>query len=143
MASLANYLPAKCQRGILMLANLVIWGTSATVDSSPVGLWSENWGDPDGRYRNIQSVSRRSVHSGRLLRIIHRPRSRRARGGRAGTCASGVAGGRPDHNGSRNMVDALHRHARPRRADSHGIPHRIYPPLARPGDPPNPRPPFP
>jgi hypothetical protein len=34
------------------------------------------------------------------------------RGGRPGTCASHVAGGGCDHNGTRNMVDALHRHAR-------------------------------
>jgi NO-binding membrane sensor protein with MHYT domain len=26
-------------------------------NSSPVGLWSENWGNPDGRYRNIRSLS--------------------------------------------------------------------------------------
>jgi hypothetical protein len=51
-----------------MSANQVICGTSAftdapltlpavfageSADSSPVGLWSENWGNPDGRYRNI------------------------------------------------------------------------------------------
>jgi hypothetical protein len=33
----------------------------------------QNWGDPDGRYRNTQSVSRRSFHSGGRLRVLHRP----------------------------------------------------------------------
>ena len=33
-----------------------------------------NWGGPDGRYRNTRSVSRRSVPSGRFLRVLHRAR---------------------------------------------------------------------
>src|SRR5712691_7580489 len=100
-----------------------------SADASPTGLWSENWGDPDGRYRNTRSVPRRSVHSDRLLRLLHRPRSRRAGGGRPGTCASRVAGGGRDHNGRRNMVDALRRHARLHHADTDVLRYRIDPPF--------------
>jgi hypothetical protein len=60
---------------------------------------------------------------GRLFRVLHRPRSRRARGGRPGTCALRVADGGRDHNGRRNMVDALHRHARLQHADTDVLRH--------------------
>src|SRR5260221_14592674 len=53
----------------------------------------QNWGGPNGRYRNTQSVSRRSFHSGGRFRVLHRPRSRRARGGRPRSCASWLGGG--------------------------------------------------
>ena len=104
------------------------------VDSSPVAPWSENWGNPDGRYRNIQSVSGRSLRSDRHLRVVHRPRSRRSRGGRPRTCASGMASSCRGRNGRRNMVDALHRHARLRHADTDVIRHRNDRPFARCGD---------
>ena len=88
-----------------------------TADSSPVRLWSE-LGRSNGRYRNIRSVSRRPVYSGRLRRVLHRPRSQCARKARAGICTSRVAGGCRAHNGRRNMVDALRRHARVYHADT-------------------------
>src|SRR5437879_4448290 len=101
---------------------------------SPIGLWPRNWGDPDGRYRNTRSVSRRAVHSGRVCRVLHRPRSRRARGGGPETCASRVARGGRDHNGRRNMVDALRRHARLQHANTDVLRHRIDRPFARGSD---------
>src|SRR5258707_852688 len=90
----------------------------------------QNWGDSDGRYWNTQSVSRRSFHSGGRLRVLHRPRSRRARGDRPRTCASCVAGCGRDHNGRRNMVDALRRHARLHHAHTDVLRHRIDQPFA-------------
>src|SRR6266851_5088799 len=135
-----------------MLANQVMRGMSANVGLqcapmtwpaalagepaalSPAGLWFENWGVPDGRYRNTRSISRRSVYSGRLLRVLHRPRSQRARGGRPGTCAARLVGSGCDYNGRRNMVDALHRHARFRHADTDVVRHRTDHSFAPGGD---------
>src|SRR5229473_2455730 len=94
----------------------------------------QNWGGPDGRYRNIRSVSRRSVYSGRLLRVLHRPRSQCPRGARPGICTSRVAGGCRAHNGRRNMVDALRRHARVYHAVTDVLRHRSDHPFARGGD---------
>jgi len=93
-----------------------------------------NWGGPDGRYRNTRSVSRRTVHSGRFLRIVHRPRSQWACRSCQGICAQRVAGGCRDHNGRRNMVDALRRHACLHHADTDVLRHRIDHPLAGGGD---------
>src|SRR5207244_10560492 len=47
-----------------------------SADASPTGLGSDDWDDPDDRYRNTRSLSRGSVHSRRLLRVLHRPPSR-------------------------------------------------------------------
>src|SRR5215471_9878102 len=89
---------------------------------------------PNDRYRNIRSLSRYSFHSGGRLCVLHSPRCRQARGGDPGTCASRVAGGGCDHNGRRNMVDALHRHARLHHADPDVLRHRIDRAFAHGGD---------
>ena len=91
-------------------------------------------GQPDACYRNTRSVPRRSIHPGRLLRVLHRPRSGRARGSRPGAGPSPVAGRRRDHDGRRHMVDALRRHARVHRAGTARLRPRRDRPLPPGGD---------
>src|SRR5258708_108306 len=130
-------LRGKSRRSILLPPNQGMWGNVGKVGllvrprTLPAALQGsggvrrppvsgpKNWGDPDGRYRNTRSVSRGSVHSGRLLRVLHRARSQRARRGGPGTGASRLAGSGCGHNAGRHMADALHRHPRLPHAGTH------------------------
>src|SRR3546814_7732442 len=93
-----------------------------------------NGDDLDGRYRNIRSVSRCPVHPGRLLRVLHGPGSRRARGADPRTHAGHLADGGRAHHGRRHMVDALRRHARLRAADADVLRYRLDRPFPHAGD---------
>ena len=99
------------------------------------GLWFRKLGPiPMVVTGTHDPYSRRTVHSRRLRRVVHRPRSRRARGGRPRTCAARMAVGGRDHDGKRNMVDALRRHARFHHADTDVLRHTLDHPFPRGGD---------